>query len=445
MNSAGAIFIKQLQDILKNSGALVQFIIFPFMAFLMTHVVDVGMPGMPESAFITIKAGMFVGMTLISTTATAIAEDREKNSLRFLLMAGVKSHEYLMGVGGVFLACALVICGAFAAMMPGASVIAILIMLASLMLGAAASVFIGGAIGIISKNEQEATSLSMAAGMFLGFGPFIASMSGSETLERIFRLFYTMNFIHDEVRATDALQSMGIIFANVTVFAIVFAWMYGRQEASKKGGMIMKKKTVAAMLALMLLVGSGVGAAIWHSAGFLETENARVTTNMVSILPTAPGTLEQYTLFEGRRVAQDEIVGWVENNGPLRSPIDGVVIQSNAVQNQVVLPAVPVAVVADLDRIHIQAHIEETDILRVQVGQAAIVRIDALGSRRFNGYVSQIGRATQAELDGNALFFNTGGNLTRVTRLIPVEIALTDDVALDHLIGVNASVRIPLR
>jgi len=445
MNSACAIFIKQLQDILKNSGVLVQFVIFPFMAFLMTNVVDVGMPGMPESFFITMKAGMFVGMTLISTTATAIAEDREKNSLRFLLMAGVRSHEYLMGVGGVTLACALIICTLFAIMMPGASIIAMLIMLASLMLGAVASVLIGGTIGIISKNEQEATSLSMAAGMFLGFGPMIASISGNETLERIFRVFYTMNFIHDDVRTADAFQRFGIILANVIVFAAVFAWVYGKQESSKKGGIIMKKKVVAVMLAITLLGGSGVGAAIWHSAGFLETENARVTTNIVPIAPTMAGILERYTLSEGQRVEQGEVVGWVENNGPLRSPIDGVVVQSNAVQDQVVSPVEPVAVVADINRIHIQAHIEETDILRVHVGQTATVTIDAIGNQRFTGYVSEIGRITQAELTGNALFFNTGGNLTRVTHLIPIEIVITDDIDLDHLIGVNARVRIPLR
>jgi len=415
------------------------------MAFLMTNVVSIDMPGMPESFFITMKAGMFVGMTLISTAATAIAEDREKNSLRFLLMAGVKSHEYLMGVGGVFLTCALVVCAVFAIMMPGASIIATLVMLGSLMLGAVASVLIGGAIGIVSKNEQEATSLSMAVGMVLGFGPMIANISGNETLERIFRVFYTMNFIHDDVRAADALRSAGIILANVVVFAAVFAWVYAKQESSKKGVSVLKRKAIATLLSITLLGGGGIGFAIWNSAGFIDTDNARVTTNIVQVVPTAPGTLERFEVTEGQRVQQDEVIGWVESNGPLRSPIDGLVVASHAVQNQVVSPMEPVVSVADVGRIHIQANIEETDILGVRRGQPVTIWIDALGRQQFTGYVAEIGRVTQAELSGNALSFNTGGNFTRVTQLVPVEIGITGDVDLSYLIGANARVRIGLR
>jgi len=445
LSSAGAIFIKQLQDIMKNSGVLIQFIIFPFLAFLMTNVVDVGMPGMPETFFITMQAGMFVGMTLISTTAISIAEDREKNSMRFLLMAGVKSHEYLMGIGGVFLACALVVCMAFAMMMPGASIIAILIMLASLMMGAVVSVLIGGTIGLMSKNEQEATSLSMAAGMVMGFGPMTANLSGNQTLERIFRVFYTMNFVTDDVRSADALQKFGIILANVIVFAAIFAFIYARQQTLTKGGFIVNKKVIAALLAVVMVGGGGIGLGIWRSAGFVSTDNARVTTTIIQVMPTASGTLERFAITEGQRVARDEVIGWVENNGPLRSPIDGLVIASHAVENQIVSPMEPVAAVADVSRIHIQAHIEETDILSVRRGQPVTITIDALGRQQFSGYVAGIGRATQAELSGNALFFDLSGNFTRITQLVPVEIAITDNIDLSYLIGANAQIRIQVR
>jgi len=107
-------------------------------------------------------------------------------------------------------------------------------------------------------------------------------------------------------------------------------------------------------------------------------------------------------------------------------------------------PGQPVAVIADVDAIRIEANIEETYITRVQIGQPVTVTIDALGRQAFSGHVAQIGRITQAELTGNALFFNTGGTFTRVTHLIPVEITLTDEVNLESLIGVNARVRIHL-
>ena len=444
MNSAGAIFMKQLQDLLKNSGVLVQFVIFPFMAFMMTHLVTIDMGGaFPESFFITTQAAMFVGMTLISTTATAIAEDREKNSLRFLLMAGVKSHEYLLGVGGVIFVCAMVINILFVIMMPGISIIESLTMFASMMLGTTASILLGATIGMKSENEQVAISMSSAAGMFLGFGPMIATLSGNETLDRVFGLFYTKNFVYEDIRTTGALQSFGVILANVVVLAVAFAWVYGKQESSKKGGIIMNKKVMAAMLTLTLLGGAGIGVAIWHNAGFLATDNARVTTTLISVTANVPGVLERFAIYEGQRVREDEILGWVENGEAMRSPVDGLVIQTNAVQNQFVSQIEPIAVIADLNNLHIQANIEETDISNVQLGQRVYVTIDGFGNRQFIGYVSNIGNITQAEIAGNA--FNTSTTFTRRTHLIPIEINIVEDINLDNIIGVNAKVRIPIR
>ena len=212
-----------------------------------------------------------------------------------------------------------------------------------------------------------------------------------------------------------------------------------------------KKKGKGAIIFLLILTlalagGAGIGGYfLWRNAGYLTTDNARVTTNLFAVTANMPGQLERFTLYEGRYVRENEILGWVENGEALRSPFDGLVIYSSAVQDQIVSPMETLAVIADTQNIHIRANIEETDISRIQRGQHVIVTIDVFGNRQFNGYISDIGRITQAELTGATLFFNTGGNFTRVTHLIPVEITITDDINLDNFIGVNARVRIPLR
>jgi len=201
------------------------------------------------------------------------------------------------------------------------------------------------------------------------------------------------------------------------------------------------------VLILTLLLGAGAWFGFqfyMQSASYLTTDNARVTTNLITISANMPGILERFTLYEGRYVVENEVLGWVENGEALRSPFDGLVIRTHAVQEQMVSPMEPLAVIADINNLHVQANIEETDIARVHVGQPAIVTIDVFGNRQFNGYVSEIGRVTSAELAGTSLFFNTGGTFTRVTHLIPIEITITDDVNLDSLIGVNARVRLPL-
>jgi multidrug resistance efflux pump len=134
----------------------------------------------------------------------------------------------------------------------------------------------------------------------------------------------------------------------------------------------------------------------------------------------------------------------VENNESFRSPFDGIVVRSNARQDQTVSPMESIAVIADLNNLHIQANVEETYINRVQIGEQVTVTIDAFGRQQFSGYVYAIGRVTDAELTGTAMFFNTGGTFTKVTQLVPVRIHITDDINLENYIGLNAAVRIPL-
>jgi len=217
-------------------------------------------------------------------------------------------------------------------------------------------------------------------------------------------------------------------------------------ENTKKKG---KGKIIAVLLITLLLAGGGAfgGFILWQNAGYLTTDNARVTTTLLHVAPTMHGNLERFEAYEGRRVSANEVLGWVENDAVMRSPVDGMIVHISAQTGHTVSPMESVATIADANNIHILANIEETDIMELQLGQPAIVTIDVFGNREFTGYISEIGRITGAELSGQAVFFNTGGNFTRVTHLIPVKITLTNahDVDLLSVVGVNARVRIPLR
>ena len=211
----------------------------------------------------------------------------------------------------------------------------------------------------------------------------------------------------------------------------------------KKSG---AKKVMGIILVLTIIVGTIIGVYFyWQSTSYLTTGNASVQTNLIHIVPPAPGRLDRFTVSEGSFVRENEIIGRVENVGHLRSPVDGVVVDTNAVLNQVVSPLAPVAVIADINNIHIRANIEETQIDRLQIGQRAYATIDARGNQQFAGYISSIGLVTDAALSGHLTSFTTGGTFTRVTQLVPIKITITDDVSLYNLIGLNANIRIPLR
>jgi multidrug resistance efflux pump len=207
------------------------------------------------------------------------------------------------------------------------------------------------------------------------------------------------------------------------------------------------KGRLALVLILTVLLAGGAYFGYQYyqdNVNYLSTDNARITTTLANVTPDIPSILERFMVYEGRRVTHNEILGWVYGGESFRAPFDGVVVRAYARQGQAVSPMEPLAVIADLDNLHIQANIEETHIARVQIGQAVTVTIDALGRESFAGYVAGIGRVTDNEISGNAMFFNTGGNFTKVTQLIPVRIHLTDEVDLASMIGLNVSVRIAL-
>jgi HlyD family secretion protein len=73
----------------------------------------------------------------------------------------------------------------------------------------------------------------------------------------------------------------------------------------------------------------------------------------------------------------------------LSSPIEGVILDLNAREGELVTPARPVAVVARMDRVRLISEVSEADIRNIQVGQRVIVD-DAQGRGSNNGSVTKV-------------------------------------------------------
>ena len=101
-------------------------------------------------------------------------------------------------------------------------------------------------------------------------------------------------------------------------------------------------------------------------------------------------------------------------------------------------------VVAKTTDIYITANVEETNILKIQPGQNAVITLDAYG-RSFNGYVETVNTVTSTKLTGSVSSFTTSGTYTKVTQLIPVKIRVLDEIDLANIIGTNATVKIRIK
>jgi len=210
----------------------------------------------------------------------------------------------------------------------------------------------------------------------------------------------------------------------------------------------MKKKQniIYVIIAIAIMIGVGIWYYFyWQNSNYFTTENAKVTTDLRSVVPLSSGRLVKLNIAEGSLVKENEVLGRLQNGSYLRSPINGQVVKSNVVLNQMVSPSTVAAIIADTSNIYIGANIEETDITKIKEEQQVLVKLDAYPGIDFKAHVSEITRVTQAALSGNVTSFNTSGTYTKVTQLIPIKIKMDDAVNLDGLIGTNATIKIVLK
>src|SRR5262245_3958658 len=76
------------------------------------------------------------------------------------------------------------------------------------------------------------------------------------------------------------------------------------------------------------------------------------------------------------------------------SPIDGVVLRRPRKSGESVSAEfdAPIVTVADRSKLRVRVDVDETDVARIRVGQAAYVTADAFGSRQFPGRVVRVGQ-----------------------------------------------------
>lgn len=92
----------------------------------------------------------------------------------------------------------------------------------------------------------------------------------------------------------------------------------------------------------------------------------------------------------------------------LRAPMNGVVTEKRVEAGDIVSPQTRLFTVADLSTLVVRVPISEMDVALLEQGQSVDVALDAIGGRRVEGRIRRIFPAADS-----------------VTRLVPVEVALT--------------------
>ena len=219
-----AIFKKQLKDTLKNKTVLIQFIMFPLLTLIMNHTITI--EGMPENFFINLFSTMYIGLAPLTSITAIKAEEKEKNTLRVLMMSNVKPYEYLLGTGSyIWSACMLgaaIICAAGS--LGFKESLAFMIIMAT---GILASLLIGAAIGTWSKTQMMAVSITVPVMMIFSFMPMLSMFNN--TIAKIAKFIFSeqVSIMLGQINSLQpGMDNICIIAANVLLFTVLFTFAY---------------------------------------------------------------------------------------------------------------------------------------------------------------------------------------------------------------------------
>lgn len=227
MRNISVIFLKQLKDTLKNKAVLIQFVMVPLMAVVMENTVKIG--DMPEKFFVKLFSVMFVGMAPLTCVSSIISEEKEKNTLRALMMSNVKPFEYLCGIGSyVWLMCmagtaVFAICGKFSGKSLG-------IFLLIMAVGVILSELIGAVIGIFSKNQMSATSVTVPVMMIFSFLPMLSMFN--DKIEKIANLTYTQQLsdvVNELGNFTVTVENILVPVVNFVFAVVLFVFAFKKR------------------------------------------------------------------------------------------------------------------------------------------------------------------------------------------------------------------------
>ena len=230
-----------------------------------------------------------------------------------------------------------------------------------------------------------------------------------------------------------------------------------------------KRKRLLLLVPILLIalgVATLLGYRYWYETTyFVSTENASVTGDLVQVGSLNAGRIVATRVDVGRPVREGQeiavvamprevggtgigaaprmgITGTDDSLVPVYSPLNGIVAARLGHVGGTVTAGQPIFYLVDPAQVWIRANIEEAHAWRVQVGQAALIHVDAI-NRDFYGQVDAITPASAATfslLPAN----NASGNFTKVTQYVPVKIVV-DARGVVLPLGTSVVVRIQVR
>lgn len=229
------LFKKDLKSCIGNKSILITLLLPVFFAVLYNYLFA-DMTGIPGDYVLLLCTVMVISIVPISVLSTMIAEEKEKNTLRSLMLANVTGMEFVLSKALVCLLILLfeggllfAVCGAGG---KGAFAYFLILFLASF-----AIICFGAVIGIASKDQMSAGTLGSPLMMVMMLPPIFGQFN--ETIEKIARFFPTSSLyqVYPSAVKGESLISGDNLFALAVCALWVIAGIVCFQVIYKKKGL----------------------------------------------------------------------------------------------------------------------------------------------------------------------------------------------------------------
>ena len=173
---------------------------------------------------------MYVCMAPILILSAIISEEKEKGSLRMLMMSNVKPMEYLLGIGAyVFVFCMAGVL--FMGLLGKFSLQELWMFLLLNACGILISSVIGALIGVVSDNQTAASGLSVPAMLLTSFIPMLSMFNAS--IRNVGKFLYSQQ-IYEQINNSSTIvlsaQSFVVILINFALVLVQYVYMYRKKQ-----------------------------------------------------------------------------------------------------------------------------------------------------------------------------------------------------------------------
>lgn len=220
----GAVFFKQCKDIIKNTQVLVLFIVYPLVAVVMTT--SVGEQLGQTDFFISIFATMHAVFTPVVVTSSIISEEKEKNTLRVLIMSGIRPFEYLASIGGFVFFCTM-LTGSSYLMMGQYDIKTGAAVMLCMGIGSVCSIVLGLTIGGFADNMMGANAIAVPVSMVISFLPMIAYFN--EPIRKVSKYVYGQqigNFLQNPAGYSLNAETILVSAVNFLLCLVAFIFVF---------------------------------------------------------------------------------------------------------------------------------------------------------------------------------------------------------------------------